>query len=489
MSNKVIIKGSGIAGIATSIRLACQGYDVSVFEKNEHPGGKLSSFKLGDYRFDFGPSLFTMPHFVDELFTLAGENPRDHFQYKRKEIGCKYYWEDGVRLNAYGDNNRFLEEVDNTLGVPKHQLQNYLEQAQKKYNRTVSIFLEKSLHKLDTYLNKATVKGILHLFSYELETTLHKVNTRRLQEPHLVQFYDRFATYNGSNPYQTPGMMTLIQHLEQHYGTFVPEKGMVDITNSLVALAKRKGVQFHLNTAVEEIVIERQLATGIRVNGTIRKADVVVSNMDVVPTYRHLMPTQKAPEKSLQQERSSSAVIFYWGIDRSFPDLDLHNIFFSDNYQAEFDAIFRDKTLFDDPTVYVNITSKDVHGDAPAGKENWFVMVNAPHDTGQDWDALSKTLKKQVLDKLNRNLTVDLANHIEEEWVLTPPLIADKTASFTGALYGAASNNRMAAFLRHPNFSRHISGLYFCGGSVHPGGGIPLCLLSAKIVADLVKTA
>ena len=489
MSNKAIIIGSGIAGIATSIRLACQGYDVSVFEKNEYPGGKLSSFTLGDYRFDFGPSLFTMPHFVDELFALAGENPRDHFQYKRKEIGCKYYWEDGVRLNAYGDNNRFLEEVDNTLGVPKHQLQNYLEQAQKKYNRTVSIFLEKSLHKLDTYLNKATVKGILHLFSYELETTLHKVNTRRLKEPHLVQFYDRFATYNGSNHYQTPGMMTLIQHLEQHYGTFVPEKGMVDITNSLVALAKRKGVQFHFNTAVEEIVIEHQLATGIRVNGTTHKADVVVSNMDVVPTYRHLMPTQKAPEKSLQQERSSSAVIFYWGIDRSFPDLDLHNIFFSDNYQAEFDAIFRDKTLFDDPTVYVNITAKDVHGDAPAGKENWFVMVNAPHDTGQDWDALSKTLKKQVLDKLNRNLSVDLANHIEEEWVLTPPLIADKTASFTGALYGAASNNRMAAFLRHPNFSRHISGLYFCGGSVHPGGGIPLCLLSAKIVADLVKTA
>ena len=489
MSNKAIIIGSGIAGIATSIRLACQGYDVSVFEKNEYPGGKLSSFTLGDYRFDFGPSLFTMPHFVDELFALAGENPRDHFQYKRKEIGCKYYWEDGVRLNAYGDNNRFLEEVDNTLGVPKHQLQNYLEQAQKKYNRTVSIFLEKSLHKLDTYLNKATVKGILHLFSYELETTLHKVNTRRLKEPHLVQFYDRFATYNGSNPYQTPGMMTLIQHLEQHYGTFVPEKGMVDITNSLVALAKRKGVQFHFNTAVEEIVIEHQLATGIRVNGTTHKANVVVSNMDVVPTYRHLMPTQKAPEKSLQQERSSSAVIFYWGIDRSFPDLDLHNIFFSDNYQAEFDAIFRDKTLFDDPTVYVNITAKDVHGDAPAGKENWFVMVNAPHDTGQDWDTLSKTLKKQVLDKLNRNLSVDLANHIEEEWVLTPPLIADKTASFTGALYGAASNNRMAAFLRHPNFSRHISGLYFCGGSVHPGGGIPLCLLSAKIVADLVKTA
>ena len=209
MSKQAIVIGSGIAGIATSIRLACQGFAVSVFEKNEYAGGKLSSFSLGDYRFDFGPSLFTMPHFVDELFELAGENPREHFQYKRKEIGCKYYWEDGVRLHAYGDTDRFLQEVDDKLGVPKHQLQDYLTRAEKKYKRTVSIFLEQSLHKLDTYLNKATVKGILHLFSYELETTLHKVNTRRLKESHLVQFYDRFATYNGSNPYQTPGMMTL----------------------------------------------------------------------------------------------------------------------------------------------------------------------------------------------------------------------------------------------------------------------------------------
>ena len=365
MSKQAIVIGSGVSGIATSIRLACQGFVVSIFEKNEYAGGKLSSFSLGGYRFDFGPSLFTMPHFVDELFELAGENPRDHFQYKRKEIGCKYYWEDGVRLNAYGDTDRFLEEVDDKLGVPKHQLQDYLTRAEKKYKRTVSIFLEQSLHKWRTYLNKATLEGILHLFSYELDTTLHKANTRRLKEPHLVQFYDRFATYNGSNPYQTPGMMTLIQHLEQHYGTFIPEKGMVDITNSLVALAKRNGVQFHYNSPIDEIIVEGKTAVGIRTNGTTHKANVVVSNMDIVPTYRHLMPAQQAPEKSLLQERSSSAVIFYWGINRAFPDLDLHNIFFSEDYKAEFNALFSDKTLSADPTVYVNITAKDVKGDAP----------------------------------------------------------------------------------------------------------------------------
>ena len=166
----------------------------------------------------------------------------------------------------------------------------------------------------------------------------------------------------------------------------------------------------------------------------------------------------------------------------------MHNIFFSEDYKAEFDAIFNSKTIFNDPTVYVNITSKDVPTDAPKGKENWFVMVNAPHDTGQDWEALSQQLRVWVIEKLNRILNTDISTLIEQEWIMTPNSIESRTQSYLGALYGASSNNKMAAFLRHPNFSRHISNLYFCGGSVHPGGGIPLCLLSAKIVADLTPT-
>ena len=172
----------------------------------------------------------------------------------------------------------------------------------------------------------------------------------------------------------------------------------------------------------------------------------------------------------------------------SFQQLDLHNIFFTDDYEAEFDAIFKQKSLHNDPTIYVNISSKDVPADAPKGKENWFVMINAPHDTGQDWNALAQQLRLWVIDKLNRLLDTEIASLIEEEWVMTPDVIQSRTQSHLGALYGASSNNKMAAFLRHPNFSSTISNLYFCGGSVHPGGGIPLCLLSAKIVADLTPT-
>ena len=483
---KAIVIGAGIGGLATAIRLAKKGYAVEVFEANDYVGGKLSTFTLGDYRFDAGPSLFTMPQFVDDLFALCGENPTDFFQYNRKEVACHYFWEDGKRLTAYGDTERFVKEVEAELAVPAATLKRYLTRAKKKFDRTRTLFLESSLHKWQTYLRKETLIGIANYFSFEIDTSLNDVNTRQLKEPHLVQFYNRFATYNGSNPYKTPGMMTLVQHLEQHYGTYIPKKGMGEISASLYALAKRMGVGFHLSSPVTEILVENKKAVGVCVNEAKHLADLVVSNMDVVPTYRKLLPNQTQPEKVLSQERSSSAVIFYWGVGKSFSQLDLHNIFFSDDYAAEFAAIFNTKTLYHDPTIYVNITSKDVPADAPEGKENWFVMINAPHDTGQDWKAIAEQLREWVIAKLNRNLETDIAPLIEEEWVMTPDIIAQRTQSYLGALYGASSNDKMAAFLRHPNFSREISNMYFCGGSVHPGGGIPLCLLSAKIVSDLI---
>ena len=198
-------------------------------------------------------------------------------------------------------------------------------------------------------------------------------------------------------------------------------------------------------------------AKGVIANDIDYNSDVVVSNMDIVPTYRKLLPKVPPPEKTLQQERSSSAVIFYWGIKKTFKALDLHNIFFSNNYKEEFDAIFNHKRLYKDPTIYVNITSKDVQSDAPKNCENWFVMINTPHDSGQNWDAEVKILKTYVLKKLKRILGVDVAPLIEEEFIMTPLIIEQKTQSYKGALYGASSNKTMAAFLRHPNFSSSIS--------------------------------
>tara|TARA_B100000767_G_scaffold270502_1_gene294322 strand:- start:21972 stop:23444 length:1473 start_codon:yes stop_codon:yes gene_type:complete len=488
MSSKVIIIGSGVAGLATSIRLARKGYDVQVFEANSYPGGKLSAFKLGAYRFDAGPSLFTMPQFLEELFEICNENPEDYFEYSKKEIGCSYFWEDGTRLNAYDNQELFLSEVESVLGVSPKVLRDYLKKAKKKYDLTESIFLKQSLHKLKTFLNSETLKAILQIRTLELGKSLHQINLEQLKEPHLVQFFDRFATYNGSNPYQTPGIMSLIQHLENHFGTFVPKKGMESITSALFELAKRQGVIFHFNERVSKIVIDNQKSVGVKTNNAFYPADKVCSNMDIYPTYKQLLNKNSAPSKILEQERSSSAIIFYWGISREFSSLDLHNVFFSNDYEKEFKAIFEEKRVIDDPTVYVNITSKDIPSDAPEGCENWFVMINTPPDSGQGWNEIVELVRVNVLKKLSRILEVNLQDFIVEEDTLTPPLIQQKTGSHQGALYGSSSNAKMAAFLRHPNFSQQIKNLYFCGGSVHPGGGIPLCLLSAKIVSDQIPS-
>ncbi len=405
---KAIVIGSGVAGLATSIRLALKGYQTHVFEINSYPGGKLSAFEIDGYRFDAGPSLFTMPHFVTELFEKAGEAPDLYFKYHKKKIACNYFWTDKTKFSAYSDKADFLDEIENTFGEPKKNVEAYLNKAKKKYDLISSLFLEQSLHKLKAYLSVDTLKAMLQLPVFELQKTLHQANDKAFSSSKLVQLFDRYATYNGSDPYKTSGIMTLIQHLEGAYGTFVPEGGMIAITNALYELAIRSGVSFDFETPVDEIIIKQNSAVGVQANGTFYNADIVVSNMDIYPTYTKLLPSQKQPKKQLSQERSSAAVIFYWGIKHSFEALELHNIFFSEDYKKEFDAIFNSQTVSEDPTIYVNITSKDVPGDAPEGCENWFVMINTPADKGQDWEALVSKLRTFIISKLSKELEIDL---------------------------------------------------------------------------------
>ena len=483
---KAVVIGSGIGGLATALRLRHKGYEVEVFEANSYPGGKLHAVDINGYRFDLGPSLFTMPQFVDELFQLFGRNPKEHFNYIRKDVLCEYFWEDGTRFTAKSTKEEFIKEAATVFSEDEKRVSRYLNRNKRKYDLTAPLFLQRSLHKWSSYLSVKTIVALLNMHRLDVFNTLNGVNKTHISHPKLVQLFNRYATYNGSSPYLTPGIMSMIPHLEMFFGTYFPNGGMHRIVMSLYELALEEGVTFHFNSPVEEILVKGGRASGVRVNTENIPADVVVSNMDIFPTYKNLLPHEKSPKKVLEQERSSSALIFYWGISKTFEKLNLHNIFFSENYEEEFRHLFELKTLFDDPTVYINITSKDWPSDAPKGSENWFVMINAPGDYGQDWESLKKKARKNIIEKLNRLLEVDLEEHIEVEHVLDPAGIQEDTSSYRGALYGAASNSRYAAFQRHPNFTSRIANLYFCGGSVHPGGGIPLCLQSAKIVADIV---
>jgi len=267
----------------------------------------------------------------------------------------------------------------------------------------------------------------------------------------------------------------------------LPKGGMHEITQSLFRLSKDIGIDFRFAEKVERVTTSNKVATGIVTSKGEYDFETIVSNMDVIPTYHRLLPDHPIPGRVDKQERSSSALIFYWGIEEEFRQLGLHNIFWSEKYKKEFSLLFEEKKISNDPTVYVNITSKHEKSDAPKGCENWFVMVNAPHVAGQDWRRIEKETRKIVLEKLSRMLGTNIEALIKTERVLNPPTIESQTSSYLGSLYGTSSNDRMAAFLRHPNFTSKIKNLYFCGGSVHPGGGIPLCLLSGKIVGDLAS--
>ncbi len=488
----VIIIGSGIAGLASAVRLALAGHKVTVYESNAYAGGKLSEFNQDGYRFDAGPSLFTLPNLVTELFALAGKNPSDYFEYTQLDKICNYFYEDGTTFTTYHDRAKFAKELTSKLNLNDTKpVFKYLDKAAKKYNLVAPLFIEQSLHKISNFLNFKTAKALLNLGVFEIGKTINKANEDAFKDDRLVQYFNRFATYNGSSPFRASGMLTMIPHLEHNIGTFFPKGGMIAITNSIYKLAVELGVTFNFNSKVQEIKVEgtkrNKKITGVIVNNQFKAAELVISNADVHPTYTNLLKNETQPSKLLTQEKSSSALIFYWGINKQFAQLDLHNILFTDDYKTEFKHIFSYKSIYYDPTIYINITSKLKPDDAPAGCENWFVMINVPATTTQNWDAYIAQTRKQIISKINRLLKTNIQDHIVFEQQLDPVTIESRTSSFGGSLYGNASNNKYAAFLRHKNFSSDIKGLYFCGGSVHPGGGIPLCLNSAKIVAQLIN--
>lgn len=484
---KAIVIGAGIAGLASALRLKHQGYDVDVFEKNNYTGGKINVAQLGPYRFDLGPSLFTMPNLVEELFELFDKKPKEHFEYIKKDTICNYFWQDGTRFSAAADVEKFIKEASVFFDEPEQNIKKYLDKSKLKFDLTSPVFLEQSLHKTQSYLNLKTLKAFSAAHKLDLNQSLNEVNQQTFSNPKLIQFFNRFATYNGSSPYKTPGIMSMIPHLEMHLGTYLPKKGMHDISQSLTRLAREVGVKFHLNSPVDAVVEDGDRLQAIKSDGHQYEADIVVCNMDVYTAYKHILKEAPKPEKVLKQERSSSALIFYWGIKKEFKALDLHNILFSNHYQKEFEHLFEKKYFYEDPTVYINITSKHIKEDAPDGGENWFTMVNAPTHEGQDWKAQTTFIREKIINKINTCLNTRIENYIEVEKVLTPEGIEQETASFQGSLYGTSSNNKFSAFLRHPNFSNRYKNLYFCGGSVHPGGGIPLCLMSAKIISKMTS--
>jgi phytoene desaturase len=482
-----VVVGAGIAGLAAAIRLAKDGFSVRILEANDYAGGNMHEVRTGGFRFDAGPSILTKPEYISELFRLWNKDPGEYIRFRKVEPLFRYFFSDGSFIDSFSDRKRFEEELLQKTSEPFWKVAKVLDDSREIFKLTHEVFLGRSLHEAKNYFNWPTVRGILRFNRVRAFQSMHDYNRKAFNDDRLVQLFNRYASYNGSNPFEAPATLNVITHFAVNDGSFLPEGGMISITNALLRLAGEVGVETRFGCAVRRICISGKKATGVETSEGFMPADVVISNADVHYTYRELLPGTPMPKIISKQPRSSSVIVFYWGIKKKFPGIELHNTFFGKSDRAEYDALFKHGTICEDPTVYLYNSSKLNPEDAPPGMSNWFVMVSAPFNSGQDWDKIVATVRKDVLTKLSGVVHENAGDVIVAEEVLTPPMIERNTKAWLGSIYGNSSNGIFSAFLRHSNFSRAVKGLYFCGGSVHPGAGIPLCLQSAKITADLVK--
>lgn len=487
MEKKVIVVGAGLGGLSAAIYLARSGFQVQVLEQNQLVGGKVNTYTDGKYYFDTGPTLLTMPFVIDDLFGSAEGVRANGLQFLPMEPICRYFWPDGSVLDASADAEKMAAALSQVSRADGANYQNFLAYTKRIYDITADIFLFTPIHELALLLKQLRFSQLLRFYQIDSLRTMHQSIARFFKNPKIVQLFDRYATYNGSDPFQAPATLNIISYVEFGLGGYYIRGGMYQLVQAMVNLAERLGVKIYPGMRVDKI-IHNDKVKGVLCAGQFEPADYVVCNADVVVAHNELIDGYERHRRKLNRlEPSLSGMVFLWGVAESHPQLAHHNIIFSANYQQEFHQIFNDRRAPDDPTVYIAISSKTDHQHAPPQAENWFVLVNMPYLTSsQDWAGAVAATRAAIFTRLAR-LGLDLENRIETERIFTPLDFLNVYRSNLGSIYGISSNSRMTAFRRPANKSRQISGLYFTGGATHPGGGIPLVIASGKMTADLIQ--
>jgi len=489
MRKKVIVIGAGLGGLAASALLAGKGYRVTVLEKNKEPGGKMNRVSEKGYRFDTGPSLLTMPDIIDSLFEACGKKREDYLTFLPVSPLCRYFFADKTVFDNYSDPKKNAGEL---LKIAPDELDNYhsfLSYASDLYDKTSGAFLNNPLY--DTSDLKQL--NFPDFFGIDAFSTVASRVDSVFGSPYLRQFFKRFTTYNGSSPFQAPAKLNVIPHVEINMGGYYVKGGLYSIAKALEKLARELHVEFQFEKEVREISCTANRAEAVILSdGSELKADIIVSNSDASETLLKLLPKEAVPRrkrvKQKKLEPSCSGFVLLLGISKKYESLAHHNIFFSSDYRREFNSIFNEKKLPGDPTIYIANTSHSDPDHAPEGHSNLFILVNAPYLTeDQNWEAQSRKYPEIIISKLENSGLDGLRNSVEFSKIITPEDFYKRYRSNRGSIYGTSSNSKFSAFSRPKNKTSFIDGLYLTGGSTHPGGGIPLVLLSAFHAVTLVQ--
>jgi phytoene desaturase len=476
---QIVVIGGGIGGLAVAIRLAAQGHDVTMFERNETVGGKVAIFERDGYTFDIGPSLITLPHVLDDLFRAAGTSLDEQVDLVRLDPQFRYRWRDGSELIVNDDPNATAASFDDLCAGAGAQWRAFDARGRRIWDVADRTFFAGPMSNPLALARR--MRSPLDLAAIDAWRSLHRSAGSFFDDPRLVQWADRYATYSGSSPYRAPATLGCIPHVEARFGCWYPIGGLDAIRRALERVALDRGVSIRTSCEVARITTRLDVVTAVVLaDGTSFDADIVVANTDAEHLYSDLLAHPTALRRVRRAKRSTSGFVLCAGVRDATPGIGHHNVWFSDDYRAEFNAADRGE-LADDPTIYGCVSSVTDSTQAPDGCENWFLLVNTAPGVTVDRDRYSDL----VLDRLASH-GVELRDRIEFTHTMTPVDIAHRYRSPGGAIYGTSSDGRRAAFARPAN--RGVGrGLYLVGGSSHPGGGIPLVATSARIVADMIR--
>jgi phytoene desaturase len=482
MNKRAVIIGGGLGGLGIALRLAVAGWTVTLCEQGATFGGKMNHYCEAGFCFDTGPSLITMPWVFEELFGIAGARLQEHLDLIQIHPLAEYFFDDGTRFNCSASLPEWLAVVRQLDKRDADSFLKFMELGGWLYAISKETFLRRRPLDAPDARVFAALKSMPIRYGWG---NYHQTVAAHFHSPYMVQLFDRYPTYVGSSPFGSPATLAVIPYIEFAFGGWYVRGGLYRIVECLLELLKNKGVTLLNKTRVERIEQRNGRVSSVMLgDGTRLEANVVVMNGDASVTPK-MLGTEQAKGLPVA-ERSLSGLVFLFGVNRTIPEIEHHTVYFSADYQKEFAQLFDERRFPDDPTVYVNAPSRSDRSIVPEAGETLFVMANAPA-TDEVWDeAKIAEARRRVFRRLKRGGFPDIEDDIVVNQVWTPMTIAERYLMPGGAIYGTHSHGWKKAFLRPPNKDKRIGGLYYVGGSTHPGGGTPTVLLSAKITSELI---
>ena len=483
----ILIIGAGIGGIVAAARMVREGYQVTVVEKNEQPGGRCGFMDKDGYHFDTGATLFMMPELYSQAFAELGEHMEDHLELHRVDPNYYIHFDNDSVLELTTDLNAMQTQLESIEPGSFGAYLEYLTEGYRIYKLSLKHILGRNFRNPFEFF---TLKNLVLVFRLKALVNHYKNLGKYFEDPRLKVAFGFQNLYMGLNPFEAPAIYSLLQYTEHTDGIWFPKGGMYRIIEALIGIAERNGVQFLYNSPVERIDIGKNRATGVTlVNGRKISADIVIANADLPYVYRHLLPEDGTADRLDRKEFGCSAMMFYWGLDKQYPQLAAHNLFIANNYRQGLDDIFKGHSVSNDPSFYVHAPVRMDPSLAPIGHEILYVGIpcgNLDDTKPQDWTAIQQQSRSVVIQRLTEAGLHDLEDHLKCEESYNPHDWQKRYNLVKGSTHGLSHNIMQMGYMRPHNRHHRYRNLYFVGASTNPGTGLPTVLISARLTSERI---